>query len=128
VANQALRAAKEFNAALTRDLEVVQASTATLNEDLEVAQASTTATNQELSSKLAALDELMVQEQAVQDKLQALREEKRLQEQVLESTQKMLSECDYSSSMVISLDVAHAVALLKIYVSDLDTELLCVPI
>jgi hypothetical protein len=36
----------------------------------------------------------------------------------------MLSECDYSSSTVISLAVAHVVALLKSHVTDLDTELL----
>jgi hypothetical protein len=35
----------------------------------------------------------------------------------------MLSERYYSSSMVISSAVAHAVALLKSYLPDLDTEL-----
>jgi hypothetical protein len=37
----------------------------------------------------------------------------------------MFTERDYSSSEVISSVVAHAVALLKSYVSDLDPELLC---
>jgi hypothetical protein len=43
---------------------------------------------------------------------------------MLESTRKMLSEHDYSSSVMISSMVAHAVALLKSYTGDLDLELL----
>jgi hypothetical protein len=43
---------------------------------------------------------------------------------VLESTRKMLFECDYSSSMVISSVVAHRVVLLKSYIPDLDADLL----
>jgi hypothetical protein len=43
---------------------------------------------------------------------------------VLESTRKMLSERDYSSSTLISSKVEHAVTLLKSYVPDLDPELL----
>jgi hypothetical protein len=43
---------------------------------------------------------------------------------LLKSTRKTLSEHRYSSSTVISLTVAHAVALLKSHVLDLDTELL----
>jgi hypothetical protein len=39
---------------------------------------SAAATNQEMTSKSTALDELAIQEQAAQDKLQALGEEKRL--------------------------------------------------
>jgi hypothetical protein len=66
---------------------------------------------------------LVIREWNAQDKLQALGEEKRLQEQVLESTRKMFFEHDYSSSTVISLVVAHAVALLKSYVPNLDPEL-----
>jgi hypothetical protein len=42
----------------------------------------------------------------------------------LESTWKALFERDYSSSVLISFVVAHTVALLKSYTSDLDTELL----
>jgi hypothetical protein len=77
-----------------------------------------------LSLKFAAVNKLASREWNAQDKLQALGEEKRLQEQVLESTQKMLSEHDYSSSTVISSAVSHAVALLKSYIPDLDAELL----
>jgi hypothetical protein len=44
---------------------------------------------------------------------------------MLESTWRMLSEWDYSSSVVIFSVVAHAVVLLKSYVPDLDQKLLC---
>jgi flagellar biosynthesis/type III secretory pathway protein FliH len=118
VAYQELRPTHESNAALTRDMQVVQALTATLIEDLKVAWAFTTVANQEISSNLAVL------KRDAQDKLEALGEEKRLQEQVLESTRKMLSEHDYCSSTVISLVVAHVVELLKSHVPDLDPELL----
>jgi hypothetical protein len=66
----------------------------------------------------------VVHESDAQDKLHALGGEKKTQEHLLESTRTMLSEHDYSSSVVVSLAVAHAVALLKSYTSDLDTELL----
>jgi hypothetical protein len=48
-----------------------------------------------LSFKSVAFDELVVREQDAQNKLQVLGDEKS-QEQLLEITQKMLSEQDYS--------------------------------
>jgi hypothetical protein len=61
----------------------------------------------------------VVRECEAQNKLQVLGDEKKTQEQLLESTWKMLSECDCSSSAV-----AHAVALLKSHTHDLDATLL----
>jgi hypothetical protein len=75
-----------------------------------------------LSSKSAALDELVVREHETHIRLQTLSNEKKKQEQLLESAQKALSERDYSLSAVISSAVAHAVALLKSNMPDLDTE------
>jgi chromosome segregation ATPase len=124
VANQTLLATEESNAASSRDLQTVQASTASLKDDLKATRSSATTAQQELSSKLAAFDELVVGECDAQDKLQALGEEKKTQEHLLESTQKMLSERDYASSIVISSAVAHTMALLKSYVPDHDTKLL----
>jgi hypothetical protein len=49
-------------------------------------------------------------------------DEKKTQDQLLESTRKTLSEQDFSSSMVISLAVAYVVVLLKSCMHDLDTE------
>jgi hypothetical protein len=75
-----------------------------------------------LSSKSAALDELVVREHETHIRLQTLSNEKKKQEQLLESAQKVLSERDYSLSAVTSSAVAHAVALLKSNMPDLDTE------
>jgi hypothetical protein len=54
--------------------------------------------------------------------MQALGDEKKTLEQLLESAQKTLSERNLSSSAVISSTVAHAVAPLKSHTLDLDTE------
>jgi hypothetical protein len=70
-----------------------------------------------LSSNLAAFDELVVWEHEAQIKLWALGDEKKTQEQLLESAQRTLSKRDYTSSAV-----AHAVALLKSHTPDLDIE------
>jgi hypothetical protein len=75
-----------------------------------------------LSSKSTAFEELVVQEHEAQIKLQALVDEKKTQQKLLQSTQKTLSEHDYSSSAVISSVVAHAVALLKSHTPNFDTE------
>jgi hypothetical protein len=107
---------------LTRDLQSIRASTNKLKEELEAARASTTATRQELSSKSMTFDELVDREHEAQIRLQTLSDEKKVQEQLLESTQKIL--CDYSSSAVLSSTVAHAVALLKSHTPNLDRELL----
>jgi hypothetical protein len=123
LAKQALQVAQESSSALTQDFQSVRASTDTLKEELEVARASTTATRQELSSNSVALDELMVRECEAQIRLQTLGDEKKIKEQLLESTQKTY-ERDYSSSAVISSTVTHDVALLKSHAPDLDTELL----
>jgi hypothetical protein len=74
-----------------------------------------------LSSKSAGFDELVVREREAQIRLWALGNEKKTREQLLESTQKTLSEHDYSSSAVISSVVAHALALLKSHTPNLDT-------
>jgi hypothetical protein len=73
---------------------------------------------------VTTLDELSVREQAAQDTLWEIGEEKRLLEQELISTQKMFTEREYSSLEVISLVVVHATALLKSYVPDLNLEFL----
>jgi hypothetical protein len=70
-----------------------------------------------LSYKSATLDELVVREREIQIRLHALGDEKKTQQQLWESTQKTLSERDFSSSAM-----AHAVALLKSHTPDLDTE------
>jgi hypothetical protein len=50
--------------------------------------------------------------------------EKKAQEQLLESSQKALTKRDFSSLTVISSEVAHAVALVKNHMPELDAEIL----
>jgi hypothetical protein len=85
---------------------------------------SAAATNEELTSKLAAFDKFVIWDQDAQNKLHALGDEKKTHELLMESTQKMVAERDYSSTAVISSVVAHAVVLLKSYTLHLDPELL----
>jgi hypothetical protein len=96
-----------------------------LNQELLVAHESTDAVNRKLSSKVAVVDELSVWEQATQDALQALAEEKRLLEKEAGSTRKMFTKQYYSSLEVISLAVAHMVTMPKSHMPYLDLELLC---
>jgi hypothetical protein len=55
----------------------------------------------------------------MQIKLHMLSDEKKIQEQQLESTQKALSKRDFSSSTV-----AHVVVLVKNHMTDFDAEIL----
>jgi hypothetical protein len=50
--------------------------------------------------------------------------EKKAQEQLLESSQKALTKRDFSSLTVISSEVAHAVALVKNHMPEFDAEIL----
>jgi hypothetical protein len=77
-----------------------------------------------LSSKPATFDELVAQEHDTQNKLQFFGDDKKAEEVVLESTRKMRSDRDYSSSAVMSLVVVHLMALLKSYIPDLYPKLL----
>jgi uncharacterized protein (DUF3084 family) len=124
-ANKALTEDRNARQAVDQELQAAQESNTALNQELWAAQDSTAAANQDMSFKVAALNELSMREQATHDALWALAEEKQILEQELKSTRKMFAEWDFSSSKVISSAVAHAVALLKSYTSDLDLELFC---
>jgi hypothetical protein len=99
VTDQALWASQGTSTALTRDLQSAQASAHILKE--------------ELSAKSVTLVELVIREQEAHVRLQILDDEKKAQDQLLESTQKMLSKRNFFSSTMISLAVAHAVTMLK---------------
>jgi hypothetical protein len=60
----------------------------------------------------------------VQIKSQTLADEKKAKEQLLESTQMALSKRDFTSSVVSSSAVAHAMALVKSHMPDFDAEIL----
>jgi hypothetical protein len=93
-----------------------------LTRDQQSAWASVDIIKEELSIESGTLDELVIQELEAQVRLQILGDEKKAQEKLLESAHKTLSKRDLSSSTVISLVVAHAVALLKSQTPDLDAE------
>jgi Skp family chaperone for outer membrane proteins len=95
-----------------------------MNQDLQSAQTFVTITREKLSSKSIALDESVKQEHEAQIKLQTLVDEKKAKEQLLESTQMTLSKRDFTSSVMSSSAVAHAMALVKSHMSDFDVEIL----
>jgi hypothetical protein len=60
----------------------------------------------------------------VEEKLKAAEEEPKTEMQSLESARQELSKCETSSSAVIALAVANAVALFKSHIPDLDMVIL----
>jgi hypothetical protein len=70
-------------------------------------------------------DEAVLRRKNAESQLEAAKEELRNQKQLLESIRKTSSKCKDSFNMVISLAMAHAAALFKNHLSDLNMELLC---
>jgi hypothetical protein len=66
----------------------------------------------------------VIRERETQIKLQILGDEKKFQEQQLEYAQKALSKRGFSSSAVISLTVAQAMALVKNHMANFDAEII----
>jgi hypothetical protein len=69
-------------------------------------------------------DEAMLWLKNVENRLKATKEDLKNQRQLLESAQKTLSMRESSFNMMISSAVAHAAALFKNHLSDLNMELL----
>jgi chromosome segregation ATPase len=104
---------------------------ATLVLGLETAQTSLAATRDKLNSKSKALDfqeihadEVVLQLKNAKSRLEAVEEDLKNQKQLLESARKTLSKREDSFNMMISSAVAHAVALFKNHLPDLNMELL----
>jgi hypothetical protein len=66
----------------------------------------------------------VIQERVAHIKSQTLTDEKKAKEQLLESTQMILSKRDFTSSVMSSSAVAHAMALEKSHMPDFDAEIL----
>jgi hypothetical protein len=92
--------------------------------DLQSIQASLTVTTEKLISMSFALDFAVVQVDQMEIQLKAAEEKMKTQGQQLESTQTTLSKWEFSSSVVISLVVANAMALVKNHMPDFDAEIL----
>jgi hypothetical protein len=99
--------------------------------ELETAQISLAATRDKLNSKSKALDFQVIRaDEAVlwlknaESRLKATKEDLKNQRQLLESARKTSSKSEISFNMMISSVVAHAAALFKNHLPDLNVELL----
>jgi hypothetical protein len=102
-----------------------------LAHDLENAQTSLAATRDKLDSKSKALDfqviradEAMLRLKNAESRLKATEEDLKNQRQLLESARKTSSKHKSSFNMMIPSAVAHAAALIKNHLLDLNMELL----
>jgi hypothetical protein len=92
-----------------------------------------------LASKSKELDDVVIREQEtntlrqqveaklpdLEKKIEAVEDEKKDQELLLEMTRQALSKREDSSTLMILTIVANAMVLLKSHLSDPDVELLC---
>jgi hypothetical protein len=99
--------------------------------ELETAQTSLVATRDKLDSKSKALDfqviradEAVLRLKTVESWLEAAEEDLKKQKQLLDSARKITSKREDSFNMMISSAVAHAAALFKNHLPDLNMELL----
>jgi hypothetical protein len=104
---------------------------ATLGLELETAQTSLAATHNKLDSKSKALyfqvihaDEALLRLKNAESRLEAAEEDLKNQKKLLESARKTLYMHESSFNMMISLTLAHAAALFKNHLYDLNIELL----
>jgi hypothetical protein len=100
--------------------------------ELENVQTSLIATCNKLDSKSKVLDfqviradEVVLQLKNTESRIKATEEYLKNQRQLLELAQKTSSKCEGSFKMMISSAVAHAVALFKNHLHDLNMELMC---
>jgi chromosome segregation ATPase len=110
--------------------QAVQSSNDSKNEltwELESTKASLTVTHDKLTSKSAAIDVTVIQEQqakiqltTAEEKLKAAEEKLQTQEQSLDSPRRELTKWELSSSMVIS----SATTQFKNHLPDLDMEVI----
>jgi DNA repair exonuclease SbcCD ATPase subunit len=132
VVDRSLAEEKTTHHATEQALQNSNDAKAELTQELESTKASLTATHDKLTSKSAALDVAVIQEQQAkiqmkmaEEKLKAAEEKLKIQEQSLDSARQTLSKWELSSLMMISSAVANAAALFKNYLPDLDVEILC---
>jgi hypothetical protein len=90
VANQSLAEEKAAWQIADQSLWVTQEASAALNWDLQLAKASIITTKERLSSKLAALDGMVIREREAQIKLETIDEERKVQKHQLVSAQRAL--------------------------------------
>jgi hypothetical protein len=122
---------KALRQAATQSLQQSNDANATLALELDTAQASLAATHDKLDSKSKSLDfQVIHADEAVlwlknaKNQLKAAEEDLNNQRQLLESARKSSSKHESSFNMMISSMVAHAMALFKNHLPDVNMELL----
>jgi chromosome segregation ATPase len=122
---------KSARQAAEQSLQQSQDDNATLSLELENTQNSLAATHDKLDSKSKALDfqviradEAMLRLKNTESRLKAAEEDLKNQRQLLKLARKTSSKHESFFNMMISSTVAHAAALFKNYLSDLNMELL----
>jgi hypothetical protein len=125
----------EERAARQIDEQSFQQSTdvnASLVLELETAHTSFAATRDKLDSKSKALDFQVIRTDGAvlrlknaESRLEVAEEDLKNQKQLLDSARKTASKCEDSFNMMISSVMAHAAALFKNHLPDLNMELLC---
>jgi hypothetical protein len=116
--------------AAKQSLQQSKDANVTLALELENARTSLVATCDMLDSKSKALDfqvihadEVMLRLKNAESRLKAAEEDLKNQRQLLESAQKTSSKHEGSFNMMISSAMAHAAALFKYHLPDLNMEL-----
>jgi hypothetical protein len=130
-AENSLAEEKAARQAAAQSLQQSNDANATLVLELETAHTSLAATRDKLDSKSKALhfqvihaDEAVLRLKNAKSRLKAAKEDLNNQRQLLESAQKTSSKRERSFNMMISSAVAHAAALFKNHLPDLNMELL----
>jgi chromosome segregation ATPase len=130
-AGNSLSEKKAARQAVEHSLQQSQDANTTLALELENAQTSLAATRDKLDNKSKALyfqviraDEAMLRLKNAESRLKVVEEDLKNQRQLLESAQKTSSKRESSFIMMISSAVAHAAALFKNHLPDLNMELL----
>jgi chromosome segregation ATPase len=116
-AEQSLQQSKDANATLALELENAQTSLATTRDKLD-------SKSKTLDFQVIRADEAMLRLKNAESWLKAAEEDLRNQMQLMESAPKTSSKRESSFNMMISSAVAHAAALFKNHVPDLNMELL----
>jgi chromosome segregation ATPase len=116
-AEQSLQQSKDANATLALELENAQTSLATTHDKLD-------SKSKTLDFQVIRADEAMLRLKNAESWLKAAEEDLRNQMQLMESALKTSSKRESSFNMMISSAVAHAAALFKNHVPDLNMELL----
>jgi hypothetical protein len=144
-ANRALAEEKAARQSVEQSILSFNEANTLLSRELDSTRAFLTATTDKLSSKSAALDHTIIQEQQMEiqlmacekkwtaceekltvanDKHKVAEEKIKTQGQLLDSAQQALSKREPSSSAVISSMVANAMVPMKNHLPNLDVEIL----